>query len=209
MRCGRPFEHLDFCFDDENVLNLASTGHIIGNWEVTYGMGRKVLNITRMCEVPDDCYDLISHWNLMDSFRSALELTCTSNGMCKSTNSGLWTNGTITGEEFCEQEVLMEDIFDAPETLRDRSFKRYVFPSFCPRLADCVRCKAGPTVEKCDTDWNINTISGATGSFPPVEVAIVGGVTNDGQSQCLFCPKASDRQQCPPERYWYRPGKIF
>ena len=79
-----------------------------------------------MCEVSEDCYDLISHWNLKDSFKSALQLTCTSDGICRSTNSGLWYNGTITGEEFCEQELVMEDIFDAPGTLRDRSFKRYV-----------------------------------------------------------------------------------
>ena len=33
-RCGRPFEDLDFCVDANNVLNLASTGSIIGNWEI-------------------------------------------------------------------------------------------------------------------------------------------------------------------------------
>ena len=35
-RCGRPFEDLDFCVDANNVLNLASTGSIIGNWEIVY-----------------------------------------------------------------------------------------------------------------------------------------------------------------------------
>ena len=153
-----------------------------------------------MCDVPDDCYDLISHWNLIEIFRSALELTCTSDGICRSTNSGLWTNGTITGEEFCEQELSFLNVFKTNVIKSTMSIKRYVFPSFCPTLADCVRCKTGPTVEKCDTDWKINTISGATGAFPPVEVSKSAGVTTDDQSQCLFCPKASDQQQCPLER---------
>ena len=81
---------------------------------------------TRLCNVTDDCYDLISHWNLRDNFKSSLEMICTTEGYCKSTNRQLWTRGTITGEDFCFQELEIKNIFDirTPGLSRDKSFKR-------------------------------------------------------------------------------------
>ena len=152
-----------------------------------------------MCEVSEDCYDLISHLNLRDSFRSDLELTCTSDGICRSTYGGLWTDGTITGEEFCKQELLFLNVFKTNVIKSTMSIKRYAFPSFCPTLADCVRCKTGPTVEKCDTDWNIRQVPASARGSRPRTVSNLGAITDVDHSQC-FCPKASNQLQCPPER---------
>ena len=141
-RCGRPFEDLDFCVDANNVLNLASTGSIIGNWEIVYKQyGNKIvypkfeiqliyldysyeLKITRMCEKTEDCYDVISHWNLRENFLSQLQMICTPSGFCQSTNQQLWRTGSLTGNNFCDQTLDMENIFAASGSLRDRSFKR-------------------------------------------------------------------------------------
>ena len=142
-RCGRPFEDLDFCVDANNVLNLASTGSIIGNWEIVYKQyGNKIvypkfdkiqliyldysyeLKITRMCEKTEDCYDVISHWNLRENFLSQLQMICTPSGFCQSTNQQLWRTGSLTGNNFCDQTLHMENIFAASGSLRDRSFKR-------------------------------------------------------------------------------------
>ena len=150
-RCGRPFEDLDFCVDANNVLNLASTGSIIGNWEIDdkQQFGTKIvypkfdkiqliyldyydqkwlpyeLKITRMCEKTEDCYDVISHWNLRENFLSQLQMICTPSGFCQSTNQQLWrTGGSLSGNNFCDQTLDMENIFAASGSLRDRSFKR-------------------------------------------------------------------------------------
>ena len=88
-----------------------------------------------MCKVTEDCYDLISHWNLRDSFKSSLEMVCTSEGFCKSTNRQLWTRGTITGEEFCHQRLEMKNIFDSfDKTSRDMYIDRWYITSYFPVL---------------------------------------------------------------------------
>ena len=77
-----------------------------------------------MCKVTEDCYDLISHWNLRDSFKSSLEMVCSTEGQCKSTNRQLWRRGTITGRDFCDQKLEMKNVFDTTGPSREKSFKR-------------------------------------------------------------------------------------
>ena len=111
-RCGGLFEDLDLCIYDDNLLTTA--------------IGNEIAVPKRVCNVTEDCNQLISHWNLRKSFRADLQMNCSS-GYCRSTNEQLWTKGTIIGEDFCHQKLKMGNIFDIkePGPLRDRSFPRF------------------------------------------------------------------------------------
>jgi len=191
-RCGRSFDDLDFCLDDGNVLNLASAHSIIGevdfvNVNLVYDWAKEIniRNITsRMCEVTKDCYDLISHWNLRDSFRSDLQMTCTSDGYCKSRNKQLWTRGTLLGENFCQQELEMENIFDItePGPSRNHRFKR---------------CQSGPSGEQCYATVLISVSSASAGAVAVLKATPFALTSEISNSACRFCPFAF-ASQCPP-----------
>ena len=82
--------HLSWCYVSISTYDAATQTYIIfissnicnklfsNHFECTIHDNRTFS--TSSCNVTKDCYDLISHWNLRDSFKSSLKMICTTEG---------------------------------------------------------------------------------------------------------------------------------